>query len=57
MEALSAPILRYDKYGGLLPGSEEEAAGLLDAYFEAQLDQAAAQTCSATGERQRLSAE
>ncbi len=51
MEALSAPILRYDKYGGLLPGSEEEAAGLLDAYFEAQLDHAAAQTCGATGER------
>ncbi len=24
----------YDKYGALMPGNEEEAAGLLDAYLE-----------------------
>jgi integrase len=41
----------FDKYGGLLPGSEEEAAGLLNAYFEAQLESAAVQTRGATGER------
>jgi integrase len=40
----------FDKYGGLLPGSEEEAAGLLDAYFEAQLERAEVQVRGATGE-------
>ena len=30
-----------DLYGHLMPGSEAEAAGLLDTYLEAQLDQAA----------------
>jgi integrase len=42
--------ITFDKYGGLLPGSEEEAAERLDAYFTAQLEQAAAQTRGATGE-------
>jgi hypothetical protein len=40
----------FDKYGGLLPGSEEEAAGLLDAYFETQLERAVVQARAATGE-------
>jgi hypothetical protein len=42
--------ITFDKYGGLLPGSEE-AAGLLDAYFGAQLEHAAVQTRGATGEQ------
>ena len=42
--------ITFDKYGALLPGSEEEAAERLDAYFAAQLEHAAAQTRRATGE-------
>jgi integrase len=32
--------ITMDRYGHLMPGSEEEAAGLLDTYLEAQLKQA-----------------
>jgi hypothetical protein len=42
--------ITFDKYGGLLPGSEEEAAERLDAYFAAPLEHAAVQTRRATGE-------
>lgn len=31
-----------DRYGHLMPGSEEEAAGLLDAYMRAQQERAEA---------------
>jgi hypothetical protein len=40
-----------DRYGHLMPGSEDEAAGLLDTYLTAQLEQAAAQARGATGEQ------
>ena len=33
--------ITLDRYGHLMPGSEDEAAGLLDAYLAAQLDGAA----------------
>jgi hypothetical protein len=32
--------ITLDRYGRLMPGSEEEAAGLLDAYLAAQRDRA-----------------
>jgi hypothetical protein len=32
---------RADRYGHLMPGSEDEAAGLLDAYLEAERNRAA----------------
>ena len=32
--------ITLDRYGHLMPGSEEEAAGLLDAYLTAQREQA-----------------
>jgi hypothetical protein len=34
-----------------MPGSEEEAAGLLDAYLDAQREQVEMQARGATGER------
>ena len=37
----STIAVTLDLYGHLMPGSEAEAAGLLDTYLEAQLDQAA----------------
>ena len=43
--------ITLDRYGHLMPGSEEEAAGLLDAYLEAQREQAEVQARRATGER------
>jgi integrase len=30
----SSVTVTYDRYGHLMPGNEEEAAGLLDAYLE-----------------------
>ena len=38
-----------DRYGHLMPGSEDEAAGLLDRYLTARLD-AAADAARAAGE-------
>lgn len=32
--------ITYDRYGDLMPGSEKEAAGLLDSYLEAQRKEA-----------------
>ena len=32
--------ITLDRYGHLMPGSEEEAAGLLDAYLDAQRENA-----------------
>jgi hypothetical protein len=32
----SSVTITYDRYGHLMPGSEAEAAGLLDAYLAAQ---------------------
>jgi integrase len=43
--------ITMDRYGHLMPGSEDEAAGLLDTYLTAQLEQAAAQARGATGEQ------
>ena len=43
--------ITLDRYSHLMPGSEEEAAGLLDAYLEAQREQAEVQARRATGER------
>ena len=37
----STIAVTLDLYGHLMPGSEAEAAGLLDTYLEAQIDQAA----------------
>jgi hypothetical protein len=34
--------ITLDRYGHLMPGSEEEAAGMLDAYLEAQRERAEA---------------
>ena len=42
--------ITLDRYGHLMPGSEEEAAGLLDAYLTAQRERAEAQAGGATGE-------
>ena len=36
-----------DRYGHLMPGSEEEAAGLLDSYLDAQRERAEDQARSA----------
>jgi hypothetical protein len=30
----SSVTITYDRYGHLMPGNEEEAAGLFDAYLE-----------------------
>jgi hypothetical protein len=43
--------ITLDRYGHLMPGSEEEAAGLLDGYLEAHQERAEAQARRATGER------
>jgi integrase len=43
--------ITLDRYGHLMPGSETEAAGLLDGYLEAQQERAEAQARRATGER------
>ncbi|HEY6639016.1 MAG TPA: hypothetical protein VIZ61_15160 [Solirubrobacterales bacterium] len=40
-----------DRYGHMMPGSEEEAAGLLDGYLEAERERAEAQARGATGEQ------
>jgi integrase len=32
----SSITITYDRYGHLMPGNEEEAAGLLDAYLAGQ---------------------
>jgi hypothetical protein len=39
----SSITITLDRYGHLMPGSENEAAGLLDAYLEAQCGTAMAQ--------------
>jgi integrase len=39
--------ITLDRYGHLMPGSEEEAAGLLDAYLDAQRERAEDQARSA----------
>jgi hypothetical protein len=39
-----------DRYGHLMPGSEEEAAGLLEAYLQAQRERAAEAARWAGGE-------
>ena len=44
----SGPIL--DRYGHLMPGSEEEAAGLLDSYLAEQRERAEAVARGAGGE-------
>jgi integrase len=36
----AAIAITLDRYGHLMPGSEDEAAGLLDAYLAAELDDA-----------------
>jgi hypothetical protein len=41
--------ITLDLYGHLLPGSEEEAAGLLDDYLAAQIDRAEDAARAATG--------
>jgi integrase len=43
--------ITLDRYGHLMPGSEAEAAGLLDTYLGAELKQASAQARGATGEQ------
>jgi integrase len=40
--------ITLDRYGHLMPGSEEEAAGLLDSYLDAQRERAEDQARSAT---------
>lgn len=42
--------ITLDRYGHLMPGSEEEAAGLLDTYLTAQRERAEVQARGATGE-------
>jgi hypothetical protein len=39
-----------DRYGHLMPGSEDEAAGLLDAYLDAQRERAEDAARAAGGE-------
>ena len=39
--------ITLDRYGHLMPGSEEEAAGLLDGYLEAERERAEEQARSA----------
>ena len=34
----SSVMMTLDRYGHLFPGSEDEAAGLLDAYLERQVN-------------------
>jgi hypothetical protein len=41
--------ITLDRYGHLMPGNEEEAAGLLDAYLVAEQERADAQARGATG--------
>ena len=41
--------ITLDRYGHLMPGSEEEAAGLLDSYLDAQRERAEGQARSAAG--------
>ena len=43
--------ITLDRYGHLMPGSEEEAAGLLDSYFDAQREreEQAARSASVPG--------
>jgi hypothetical protein len=43
--------ITLDRYGHLMPGSEEEAAGLLDAYLTTQRERCEVQARGATGER------
>ncbi len=43
--------ITLDRYGHLMPGSEEEAAGLLDGYLDAEQESAEAQARGATGEQ------
>jgi hypothetical protein len=43
--------ITLDRYGHLMPGSEAEAAELLDTYLAAELDRSAEQARGATGER------
>ena len=49
--------ITLDRYGHLMPGSEEEAAGLVDAYLTAQQERAEEQARGVagepTGERER----
>lgn len=47
----SSIAITLDRYGHLMPGSEEEAAGLLDGYLEAERERAEAQARGATGEQ------
>jgi integrase len=42
--------ITLDRYGHLMPGAEDEAAGLLDAYLEAELAAADGSARGATGE-------
>jgi integrase len=37
----SSVTITYDRYGHLMPGNEEEAAALLDAYLEREREKAA----------------
>ena len=43
--------ITLDRYGHLMPGSEDEAANLLDTYMDAQFAADAEQARGATGER------
>ncbi|MGH2590387.1 MAG: hypothetical protein ACRDGW_06275, partial [Actinomycetota bacterium] len=43
--------ITLDRYGHLMPGSVEEAAGLLDTYLTAQRDRAEERARAAGGER------
>jgi integrase len=43
--------ITMDRYGHLMPGSEDQAAGLLDTYLSTELESAAAQARGATGEQ------
>jgi hypothetical protein len=43
--------ITLDRYGHLMPGSEAEAAGLLDGYLEAERVRAEVQARGATGEQ------
>jgi hypothetical protein len=47
----SSITITLDRYGYLMPGPEEEAAGLLDGYLEAEPERAEAQARGATGEQ------
>jgi hypothetical protein len=42
--------MTYDRYGHLMPGSEAEAAGLLDAYLREQIGRDCSANCSAPTE-------